>query len=236
MLTISGLGRIGRRAGPDVIVRPGAVCLLAPGMPHDYGVEPQLQRWAVAYSHFHARPEWHVLLDWPGPARGLGLLQIKGAVYDRVLDQLRTAAAYSASPQPRAKLFGMNALEAALLWCDTQNPRARPLDERILAAVEYIAAQFHTPIDINSLAAQANLSVSRFAHLFAEQLGVTPMRYVESQRLALARQLLSSTRRPIAAIARDCGYQDPLYFSSRFHREVGASPSAYRRGATEAAR
>jgi len=45
----------------------------------------------------------------------------------------------------------------------------------------------------------------------------------------LAEQLLDLTNRPIAEIAREVGWDDPLYFSQRFHHFAGVSPSRYRR-------
>lgn len=54
------------------------------------------------------------------------------------------------------------------------------------------------------------------------------MAYVARQRIALARQMLDLTDRPVGMIARSAGFTDPLYFSTRFRRLVGSSPSRYR--------
>jgi AraC family transcriptional regulator, arabinose operon regulatory protein len=67
--------------------------------------------------------------------------------------------------------------------------------------------------------------------LFREHLGTSPQRYVERQRVIRATQLLELTARPVAAIAREVGWTDPLYFSQRFARFTGLSPTAYRRRA-----
>jgi AraC-like DNA-binding protein len=84
-------------------------------------------------------------------------------------------------------------------------------------------------LDVPGLARAVNLSVSRFAHLFREQLGVSPQQFVERRRLDAACRLLELTRRSIASIAAEVGYPDPLYFSTRFRRHTGTSPSDYRR-------
>jgi len=46
--------------------------------------------------------------------------------------------------------------------------------------------------------------------------------------MGLARELLDTTDRAIASIAREVGYSDPLYFSRQFRRIHGMSPSEYR--------
>lgn len=228
IVTVAGCGRFGSPTDPDLIAEPGHATLIRPGTPHDYGVELTLQSWEIVFCHFHPRPEWGALLAWPEPVPGVGQLLLVGEVYDRVVRRLRMAGRYSRSQQPRADLFGMNALEEALLWCDTQNPRAQPLDERILRVLEHLDQHVSEPMTVSLLARVAHLSPSRFAHLFRTQLGLTPMAYVERQRIALARQMLDLTDRPVGMIARSAGFTDPLYFSTRFRRLVGSSPSRYR--------
>ncbi|MET0694742.1 MAG: helix-turn-helix domain-containing protein, partial [Propionibacteriaceae bacterium] len=229
--TLAGRGRFGRRDGADVLAPAGTVTLLSPGTPHDYGVEEELQEWEIGFSHFHARPEWQLLLDWPQVAPGVAQIQLDAAVDERIRVAWRTLAYWSRSEQQRSDLFGMNALELILLWCDTQNARAVPLDARILRVLEHLDQNLTEPLTVRALADIAQLSVSRFAHLFSAQLGMSPSAYLERQRISQARLLLEHTQRPVAEIARSVGFSDPLYFSTRFRRVVGTAPTHYRQHA-----
>jgi len=228
ILTRSGCGRLGVPGGPDVLAQPATVTLVQPGTSHDYGVEAEQRRWEIAFSHFHPRPEWQILLDWPQIAAGIGQLSLDAEVQSRIVQALSAVAYYARSEQPRADLFGMNALEQVLLWCDTQNPRAVPLDARILRVLEYLDRNLAEPLTVPGLAKVAHLSTSRFAHLFSAQLGTSPSAYLERQRIAQARLLLEHTQRSVAEIARTVGFTDPLYFSTRFKHVVGSAPTAYR--------
>lgn len=225
--TTGGRGRFGHR-GADVLAGPGTVTLLRPGTPHDYGVETELQRWEIEYCHFRPRAEWQVLLDWPEPSVGIGQLVVEGESRRRMSEALTTAARFAASGRPRAEMFGMNMLEQALLWCDASNPRTSRLDVRVVAVLEYLDRHLGRPLSVRDLAAVATLSPSRFAHLFTEAMGAPPLAYVEGRRMMLARQLLDQTSRPVVDVAREVGYADPLYFSTRFRKAFGVSPSAYR--------
>jgi AraC-like DNA-binding protein len=40
--------------------------------------------------------------------------------------------------------------------------------------------------------------------------------------------MLINTTLPISQIAEQLGYADPLYFSRKFHKQTGVSPTAYR--------
>ena len=53
--------------------------------------------------------------------------------------------------------------------------------------------------------------------------------YQTALRMARARQLLDRTAAPVAEIAREVGYEDPFYFSRRFQRHHGMSPTQFRR-------
>lgn len=229
LVTRSGCGRIGSPDRDDLSAPTGTATVIRPGTPHDYGVESSLQRWELDFCHFHPRPEWHALLDWPEVRPGIGQLPIGTEVDRRTRETWSAVAYFTRSQQARADLFGMNALEEILLWYDTQNQYSKPLDTRILRVLEHVDRTLTAPHPVAELAEVAHLSVSRFAHLFRTQLGMSPSAYVERQRMAEARLLLEHSSRSVAEIARAVGFDDPLYFSSRFKHVVGASPRQYRR-------
>ena len=228
--TLGGAGRVGLPHGAgaeSVVVEPGDVVLLAPRTPHDYATAPGEARWALRFAHFHPRPEWLPLLEWPRLAPGVGRLRLRGEVEQRVGESLERAVLLSRGGLRLAPLFGLNALESALLWISTQLP-AQPLDPRLITVLEIIGTRLAEPLDVRRLGAAVGLSGSRLAHLFRSELGSSPQRFVEQQRMRSAAQLLELTRRSVAEVARAVGYDDPLYFSGRFRRWSGLAPTAYR--------
>ncbi len=224
--TIAGAGRVAGPAG-DVITAAGDSVLLRPHLRHDYGTAEV--SWTLAYAHFHARAEWAPLLDWPIRGGGVGFVHAPSEVRLRILGGLRSCAAFSAGSMPQSELLAMNSLESALLWLDTQNPLRGRMDERLLRVIAHIGSDLAADLSIQALTAVAMLSPSRLSRLFTDSLGVSPQRYVERERLARAAQLLATTDRAVGDIARDVGLSDPLYFSRRFSRLHGISPTAYRR-------
>jgi len=77
------------------------------------------------------------------------------------------------------------------------------------------------------LAAVAGLSLSRFAELFATTVGQTPMAYLRSWRLTLARQQIDAGAR-VKAVARELGYSSPEALTRAFQAAYGAAPSRLR--------
>jgi AraC family transcriptional regulator of arabinose operon len=226
--TVAGSGQLVGPDGAAVRTGVGDAVLLRPRTLHDYGTAPGSANWKIVFSHFHPRPEWMPLLEWPQPVPGIGRITADGEVHRRIVAALHRSARAGQGALARAELFAMNALEEALLWCDTQNRFGVRTDERLLRVIDHVDAHLSQPLDVTSLANVVHLSASRLTRLFREHLGTSPQRYVERQRMIRAMQLLDLTSRPVAAIAREVGWTDPLYFSQRFTRFTGQSPTAYR--------
>ena len=82
---------------------------------------------------------------------------------------------------------------------------------------------------ISYYAAHANLSESRFTHLFHEVTGKSPLAYLTEARIRRAEELLSDTSLPVSAIAEAVGVRSPYYFSRFFKKHTGLSPLDYRK-------
>lgn len=102
-------------------------------------------------------------------------------------------------------------------------------DGRIPAAtlrrvIEYIHANLGQPLTLAELAGIANLSPYHFARQFRATVGLSPYQYVLEQRLAAARQMLTTRMLPLAAIAATLGFADQSHFGNQFKRRYGVSP------------
>ncbi|RCK71486.1 helix-turn-helix domain-containing protein [Desertihabitans brevis] len=227
--TVDGAGLLLTADDRQMAVGADQAVLVRPGTVQEYGTDPAAGRWELLWTHFRPPPTWVALLDWPEVATGVGHLRLGAEVAERVRRALLDAARASRMAVGRPELFAQNALEAALLWYDTQNPRQRLLDERVLRVLEHIDAHLAEDLDVQDLARVAHLSASRLSHLFSAQVGSPPLRHLDAQRMELAAELLELTSQPVAEVARRVGYGDPLYFSTRFRRRHGVSPTRYRR-------
>lgn len=208
----------------------GDVTLYPPGARQSYGADPEKGAWHLVYVHFIERATWEPWLNWPEHPSGMRLLHIPQPERARLLALLRKADRLAATDLPQHDDLAFNALEEFILWCESFNPRqplAR-LDRRVRTAVEWLASHYAKPVSLEDVAKEVGLSLSRFAHLFREQVGVSPQRFLESQRIGRARQLLETTDETAASIADAVGYQSPFYFSLRFKKVTGFSPTDYR--------
>ena len=112
---------------------------------------------------------------------------------------------------------------AAFPYC----PRAyTPLVHQVKQQLERDPA---AEVPLSQLAQSYHVSQSHLSHSFKQATGYSVGRYQLLCRLALAKELLRTTDRPVTAVSEDCGFSDTSNFSRYFRREVGCTPTAFRR-------
>ena len=85
------------------------------------------------------------------------------------------------------------------------------------------------PLTIPRMAREAGMSTRSFGRSFTAEIGLTPLSWINQQRVHRARELLETTDLPVSAIARQCGLGTDDGLRQHFHRHLGTTPSAYRR-------
>jgi AraC-like DNA-binding protein len=102
-------------------------------------------------------------------------------------------------------------------------------DGRLAAAIRGMHGHPTRAWTIAELAKEAALSRSTFFERFSRAVGVAPMEYLLTWRMALAKDLLRRNEGRIAEIARRVGYSSASTFSVAFTRHVGRPPTQYAR-------
>ena len=95
-------------------------------------------------------------------------------------------------------------------------------------AVEYIEVNFGRAVTLDEVARSAHLSVSRLAHLFKEQMGITVVDYITDIRIKYAKELLLTTNKNCTEICFESGYNNQSYFTRTFKENAKMTPRQFR--------
>ncbi len=103
------------------------------------------------------------------------------------------------------------------------------LPARLRRAADHARGNLGRTLTVAGLGEVAGCSPATLSRLFRRHLRETPMGWVIRQRVARARELLATTRLPVAEVGARVGVGDPFYFSKLFRRATGLTASDYRR-------
>ncbi|MDQ0427307.1 AraC-like DNA-binding protein [Planomicrobium stackebrandtii] len=152
------------------------------------------------------------------------------------LNGLRTLLAQlqmeSAQPQLNSGQMACHLIELILLLLSRSvNPNnAISLSNlAIIQEIRHFMEENHCrSLSLDGLGHRFGLTKYQLARLFKQQTGMSPLQYIISCRIDTAKQLLISTKSPIAVIARDTGYKSTTQFQAAFKKAVGMTPRHYR--------
>ncbi|MBN9396937.1 MAG: substrate-binding domain-containing protein [Candidatus Melainabacteria bacterium] len=96
-------------------------------------------------------------------------------------------------------------------------------------AIAYIHANFAQPITRELLAQYLSVNENYLSTCFQQETGISPLTFLNRFRIKKACELLEQPDQTVTEVALAVGFSDIGYFSRVFQREVGKSPSAYRR-------
>ena len=89
---------------------------------------------------------------------------------------------------------------------------------------------FSCDLSLQALANESGYSRVHFVRMFRAATGYSPHNYLLNLRLERARELLNNPSISLIDIALDCGFSSHSHMSRLFHKNIGVTPSAYRRG------
>jgi len=107
-------------------------------------------------------------------------------------------------------------------------PEGSHHDETVLEGQQWLQDHLDQPISIAQLAGVLGTSSRSLNRRFKEATGFSPQAYLQSQRIARARDLLRRSNLSVSEIAWQVGLQDISYFSKLFRQHCGMPPLQYR--------
>jgi len=132
---------------------------------------------------------------------------------------------------------GLFSIDEMLAHVESALERSREMGSEAQQLVRKAMAYLHThyveQISAESVARYIGIGEDFLQRCFQQETGVTLATYLDRYRVNEAKTLLTNSEKSIAEIALAVGFSDSKYFGQVFRREVGMSPSVYRRMDTD---
>jgi AraC-like DNA-binding protein len=205
----------------------GDLMVLFPDVPHSYGPTPG-HSWSQFYIRFEGETfdSWrrHGVLD---PARFVYHLQPVSYWLDRFRTMVEAwPVANPFSIQPICSLLAML---AEVIESHGHSPAERENVVWLQRAYELlVAADWQATLEMESVAAQMDMSYANFRKKFTALARMSPARYHALLVMHRACRLMHAESISSKEVADRLGFCDRYYFSRRFKQIVGVSPGIYR--------
>lgn len=108
------------------------------------------------------------------------------------------------------------------------NDKEDNVDKNFVKALEYINSNITKPLTLEDVAQRVYLSPSYLSRLFKNYFSVNFIDYINTRKVALAREQISLSTTPINKLSRQLGFSQASYFTKIFKQKCGITPSKYR--------
>lgn len=214
------------------VVSPGDLLIYAPGDPYELKTSPfatgPLSQSGSGDYYIFCRGEW--LDQWWQQKRILESINI--SLLEGILAVWRLLITEKRRVRDEVNEISKHLLCSLCLLLDraitNSTEQTRPGATVAYQVKYFIEQNATTPFNLEDVARQVGLSVSRVVHLFKSTFNQTIMEYTIEIRLAIASEHIRLTNMPLEQVAEVSGFRNYSYFSRLFRTRYKVSPRQYR--------
>jgi len=215
-------------SGHEAPLAAGSIFTYGPGVPHAIRTDPRrpLRKYYVDFVGREAGARLRAARLAPG-----GHLTVSRPREVRAVFDLLQQCGLAASPHTQSlctQLLGVLLTKIAEFATagDDRDLEARATFERFK---QFLHAERRRLLSVEMAAAEFGISPAYACRLFGRFAATSPYRFLVTQRMNLAADLLTHERLRVHQVAERLGFPDPSQFSRAFKRVSGMSPVAFQR-------
>lgn len=102
------------------------------------------------------------------------------------------------------------------------------VSNRLAYAIHYIRTHITSELNVDKLAEKACLSRAQFFRAFKNELGMTPVQFINKERIERAFRALKRVNLSLSEVAIYAGFSSQSYFNRVFKQSTGTTPAEWR--------
>jgi AraC-like DNA-binding protein len=225
---IKGEGHFSSKYEKNIKIEAGSLIVIFPGEWHNYVPVPEVG-WQCYWIHFKGNFADHItkqiFFEREKPLLYIGLNENLIDLYNQAI---HFAEQEQVSFQQVLSGITMNMLGLIYYLEKNNNFADKEIRNKINKAKFLMRERFATPISLEEIAQDINVSYSWFRRMFKVYSGLSPAQYIMQLKLSKAKTILTSSRMSIKEIAYELTFENPNHFYSFFKKRTGMTPEQYR--------
>lgn len=230
-IVLDGLGSV-QYDNKEVHLRPGDCVFFNCQKPYSHASSTE-QLWRLKWVHFYGPNMDSIYEKFLDRGGTWYFTTSKPARYENLLEEIFLTA-NADSPVRDMKLYEklvrlltltMEESGSHSLISDHQEAAQTKLND----IKKYIDEHFTEKIYLDALSERFYINKYYLTRLFKKQFGASINHYIIYQRITLGKRLLRFTDDSIENISRECGIDDPGYFTRLFKKIEGITPGEFRK-------
>lgn len=130
---------------------------------------------------------------------------------------------------------GQQAMSESFRPCKRCKPEGVQVPDRewVIQIVQYIDQHYSQSLSLEILADMCHGSPYHIQRTFKNIMGITPVEYIQTLRIAKAKELLVTSGQSVGEIGLLVGLANTPYFITLFKKKTGITPKQYRKSMIE---
>ena len=224
---VEGSGEIDL-ADARYILQPNTYIIIPPGVRHHYRSSKK-NPWTLFWAHIVGKNADLLYRKYNGiydsPIVSIPRSERSQKNFMKIMNILESG--YGTTGLEYANLILFHIVTQMVYQMATDTPEAKT--DIITNSITFMNNNLDKNYKVEDLAAEQNLSVSRYSELFKKKTGYSPIQYFNKLKIEKSCQYLYFTDLGIKEICAKIGHSDPYYYSRAFKSLMGIPPSKYRR-------
>lgn len=187
--------------------------------------------WTLHWVHFNGPTMSAVHQKYLERSGSVVFSAANNSLYSTILNQLNESALSDSYVRDMEIHQSLSSLLTEIMK-DCWNPEVIHQGSISVTNIEplrnYLSEHYKEKLSLDELSSIFFLSKFYLTKRFKEQYGVTISDYILDQRIHHAKELLRFSDLTLDEISSECGFYDLPYFSRKFKKAEGITPSAYR--------
>ena len=206
---------------------PNSFAIIPPNEPHHYR-SSQTNPWSIYWVHFLGETATELYSryseDQKSQVRSIAYDTERLSLFNKVMNLLEGNVTTKELEMISISLLYFLSSLIYNFEADTPSKNWDTVDR----SIEFMKENIKSTLTLDQLAANQNLSVSRYSELFKQKTGNSAISYFIRLKIQKSCQLLYFSDMTLKQICLEVGFQDQFYFSRTFKKIMGISPSKYK--------